>query len=769
MSRIPFSRVILAASAALALAVPASAQQGKGSVHGTITGPTGPVMGARVSIERPPRVAIVDERGEYTLRGVPAGGYEIVVTALGYKPARQAVNVIANQEMPLDFTLEQGSLMLSSVVTTATRMPTLASQVATTVNVLTPQEIETSPARESQDLLREIPGVELPRTSSLVGGTAQIVSMRGVDEGRTAVTFDGFPINDAWGEWIDWGRVPKGMLDRVEVVEGGTSSLYGNGAMGGVISFFSRPLAPGEANMLVEGGSRDMRHGYVSGGLPVYGAVTAMVSGDYQEGGGYTMIDPTKRGTIDMPSSIIQRNAYARLNYAPSATFNAFVGGHMFGDNRNLGTPLGYQTRDQGDVNGGLDFGTYGGGLLSVRAWDGKQQEHQRATAIRAGGRIAEDSSVVASIPSHDWGASAMWTRSSWMHLESFSLGGDYRHMQGNYDEVDFSTACPGVNCGTVTRRVLSGGDQALSGVFAQAIASPLTPLRLEMSARVDQWNNNDGHSIDAAAGEQTYADRSMTAFSPRLGARYQLLSSLSFHSAVYKAFRAPNLAELYRKQISATSITIPNPDLSPETALGREIGLDWQPTQWVQMKGTYYVADYRDFNVPTTIPNASNPQCGAIATCRQRLNVSSSRSQGAEGYVAVRPLNQLLVSASVNYDDDRQQSGIPAGQPKPHINRVPSPKQTIRATYDSRWFGDWTAIWRHEGTTTTLQGFALDPYTVADATWQRELLPGFTSVVSLENITNAQYEVSTTAAANGIASFGLPRTLRVGVRVERW
>src|SRR5438270_12809192 len=208
--------------------------------------------------------------------------------------------------------------MLSTVITTATRTPTEAKTVASTVNVLTAEHIQTSAARESQDLLREIPGVGLPRTSSLVGGTAQIVSIRGVDEGRTAVLFDGFPINDAWGEWIDWGRVPKGMLDRVEVVEGGTSSLYGNGAMGGVISFFSKPLAPGAADMMVEGGSRDIRHGYLSAGVPVYGALTANVSGDYLQGGGYNLIDPSGRGPIDRTSGSIQRNAYARLTYAPS-------------------------------------------------------------------------------------------------------------------------------------------------------------------------------------------------------------------------------------------------------------------------------------------------------------------------------------------------------------------------------------------------------------------------------------------------------------------
>ena len=760
------SAILVASIAPLALA-----QQRLGTIHGRITGVSGSVIGARVAIDIPPRVAVADDRGNYTLRNLPAGGYEIVVTALGYKPARQAVNVIANQSTTVDVTLEQGSLMLSSVVTTATRTPTVASLVATTVNVLSPHEIETSPARESQDLLREIPGVELPRTSSLVGGTAQIVSIRGVDEGRTAVLFDGFPINDAWGEWIDWGRVPKGMLDRVEVIEGGTSSLYGNGAMGGVISFFSRPLAPGAANMMIEGGSRDLRHGFLSAGVPVYGALTANVSGDYQEGGGYTLINPAQRGAVDVPSGIIQRNAYTRLNYAPSTTFSAFFTGHKFGDNRNIGTPLGYASRDQGDVDLGVDVGSYPGGLFSVRAWDGKQDEHQRSTAIRAGGRIAEDSSVVANIPSHDWGASAIWTRTNWMRLASLSLGGDFRHMQGNFDEVDFNTAgCPAAaTCGQIARTILSGGDQSLSGLFAQAIAAPWTPLRIELSGRVDQWNNDNGKSIDAAAGPQNYPDRSKTAFSPRIGARYQLLSNLSFHGAVYKAFRAPNLAELYRKQISATSTTIPNPDLAAETALGREAGIDFQPVTWLQMKGTWYVADYRDFNVPTTIPNASNSQCPAAGQCRQRLNVSQSRSQGGEAYVAVRPIAPVLIAASVNYDDARQQSGIAANLSKPHINRVPSPKQTIRATYSSQKFGDWTAIWRHEGTTTTLQGFKLDPYTVVDANVQRELVPGFSGFVAVENIGDKEYQVSTTAATNGVLSFGMPRTLRVGVRVERW
>ena len=222
--------------------------------------------------------------------------------------------------------------------------------------------------------------------------------------------------------------------------------------------------------------------------------------------------------------------------------------------------------------------------------------------------------------------------------------------------------------------------------------------------------------------------------------------------------------------------MTIPNPNLDPETAVGREAGFDWQPLDWFQAKGTYYVADYDNFNSPVTLTTNKPTDCGTIATCRQRLSINKSRSQGGEAYVALRPLQALFVSAGVNYDDDRQQSGIPATTDpdhKPHINRVPSPRQTIRATYSSSMFGDWTAIWMHEGRTTTLGGIGLAPYTVVNANVDRELVPGIRGFLSLENIGDVKYQVNIagagTAANPFIVSQGLPRTIRLGLEAYRF
>lgn len=788
--RTSFFQHACATAAAVALSAATLSAQQAGDVRGTVTDTRtkSPIIGAKVSIASPERAALTDERGRFVLRNLPAGTYVVTTTAIGRKADSGSVTVAAGATT-FDVVLKEGSLLLSSMVVSATRTPTEANKVASTVNVLTSEQVRQSPARETQDMLREIPAVELPRTSSLVGGTAQIVSIRGVDEGRTAVLFDGIPVNDAWGEWIDWGRMPKGMIDHVEVLEGGTSSLYGNGAMGGVISFFSRPIAPGSARVQLDGGSRDARHGYAEVGIPLFRGLSASFSGDYLEHGGYVLIDSSVhpvvtgntfgfRGPLDIPSNVIQRNAYGRLTYEPSAKLSAFVTGHLFGDSRRLGTPLTFANRDQRNVDLGFNYGASATGLLSVRAWDGRQIENQRSSAIRSAVlRSIEDSSLTAEIPSHDWGASALWTRSNIPVLQSFSVGADYRHYQGDFNEVDFNTTCPGANCGTIARTVTSGGDQSLSGAFVQAIAAPVKPITLELSARVDQWSNNNGHSNDAAAGPTVYDNKSKTSFSPRFGAVYQIVPAFALRGAVYRAFRAPNLAELYRKQISATQITVPNPDLKAETAVGREVGFDFQPTGWLQAKGTYYVADYNDFNSPQTLTGSAKPAvCGTIATCRQRLNVGKSRSEGIEGYVALRPVQQLLISAGVNYDDARQQSGIPDTLPsdkKPHINRVPSPRQTIRGTYSSALLGELTVMWRHEGQTTTLGGLALKPFTVVDLNYQREIVRGIRGFVSVENIGDESYEINKAGLGSAtnpyIISVGLPRTVRAGIEAFRF
>lgn len=736
--------------------------QGVGLVRGVVRSRGGSTLqGARVSVQSPDRVALSDDAGRYVLRALPAGHYDLLITALGYRAQHAAIDVTANGTVTADATLEPGSLMLSSVITTATRSPIEASRVAATVNVLTPEQIATSPARETQDLLREIPGVELPRTSSVVGGTAQIVSIRGVDEGRTVVTADGIPINDAWGEWIDWSKLPKGMVDRVEVMEGGSSSLYGNGGIGGAIALFTRQPAPGTMRLSTDIGSRDSRHVFAAVGLPSSGPVTASLSGDYGDGGGYQLIAKANAGPVDRVSTSIRRNATARVEYAPSSRFSSFVSGHVFDEERELGSLLARTTRASNDINAGLNYRDAKGGEYTVRSWLAQQDEDQYTSSITTANSVArsrEARNAWLHIPTTDRGITLQYSQRTVPHLTSLTYGADYRRMAGHTDENDFNTTS-----GARTTTLYSGGTQVLGGGFVQAIAQPITPVSVEASVRMDLWGNTGGRAqATPVTGQKTntqYSDKWRSALSPRLGVRWQVAPALAFHTAGYRAFRAPNLAELYRRFNSGTVLSLPNPALKPEYGTGYEAGFDLQPAQWVQLKGTAYTVDMKDFNTFVTI--ATN--------VRQRLNVQQSRARGGEVYLALRPVQPLLLTGSVNYVDAKIVSGPPGTVVGQRVGRVPRLRQNVRATYTSPVLGAFTITGRHEGTTTTLQGVPLAPYTLFDAFYRRSILRSVSGFVAVDNITNEEYQVGLTAVLNGIASLGMPRTVRVGVDVTQF
>jgi outer membrane receptor protein involved in Fe transport len=259
-------------------------------------------------------------------------------------------------------------------------------------------------------------------------------------------------------------------------------------------------------------------------------------------------------------------------------------------------------------------------------------------------------------------------------------------------------------------------------------------------------------------------------AFSPRAGVTYRFLPSLAAHVSAYHAFRAPILAQLYRRSVTTTTITLPNPNLSPETATGYEGGVDWQPEHWLQVKGTIYRADYHDFNGFVTTSAA-----GAAVTTRQRQNVQATRSIGGEGFVELLPVERLSLVASFSYDDARI-TGLGPVAPTAttfvgaRLTQTPYQRATVRATYDSRVFGTWTALARHEGSATLNSGLTLPEFTVVDATVSRQVQTGIEGFVGVENLFDRAYDVNVSGSATApLVSLGIPRTFRMGVTLSRY
>ena len=267
----------------------------------------------------------------------------------------------------LTFTLEPAAVS-ESVTVTATGSEQQLGDVPASVNVLSQADIRRSPAVVADDTLRQLPTFSLfRRTSSIVSHpTTQGVSLRGIGPSgvsRTLVLVDGVPFNDPFGGWVYWSRVPLGSADRVEVVEGANSNLYGNYAMGGVINVIATPAAPRTLEFSTQYGSLgtpkfDVRASHVWGKLGI------SFDGSLFDTNGYTPVLESDQGLVDNEAQVTYRNANVKLDYDASDRVSAFVRAGFFDEERNNGkhstippstseVPEANDTRWQ-SVNGGV-------------------------------------------------------------------------------------------------------------------------------------------------------------------------------------------------------------------------------------------------------------------------------------------------------------------------------------------------------------------------------------------------------------------------------
>src|SRR5690606_11416227 len=146
---------------------------------------------------------------------------------------------------------------------------------------------------------------------------------------RTLVLLDGVPFNDPFGGWVHWTRVPLEAADRIEVVDGATSSLYGNYAMGGVINIVTRPPQPRSVELRTQYGSLnspkfDLR------ASDVWGRASASVDVSAFDTEGFVPVAPEERGPVDTRAAVQFANVNARLQYQLSDDVQAFVQGGYF-------------------------------------------------------------------------------------------------------------------------------------------------------------------------------------------------------------------------------------------------------------------------------------------------------------------------------------------------------------------------------------------------------------------------------------------------------
>jgi outer membrane cobalamin receptor len=151
------------------------------------------------------------------------------------------------------------TVALDPVVVSASRAPESTAHVAFPVTTFSAEALRGSPSTAIDSVLRASPAFSLFRRSdSLTANpTAQGVSLRGLGPSgasRSLVLLDGVPLNDPFGGWVSWAKIPRESLAAAEIVRGGGATAWGNAALGGVIQLLTEPLATAHNRVAVSAG-----------------------------------------------------------------------------------------------------------------------------------------------------------------------------------------------------------------------------------------------------------------------------------------------------------------------------------------------------------------------------------------------------------------------------------------------------------------------------------------------------------------------------------
>lgn len=550
------------------------------------------------------------------------------------------------------------TLVLDPVAVTATRAAQPAAQVPFSLVIFDGRTLRAAPAVTLDGALRSVPGFTLFRRSdSLTANpTAQGVSLRGLGPSgasRSLVLLDGVPLNDPFGGWVTWSKVPRESLAGAELVCGGGATAWGNAALGGVVQLLTVPAAPG-GQLAATVGDFSARSVELSLTQAV-GAGRLALGGRGFATAGFKLVAPEDRGPVDIAAPSRHRWLAARWTQPVGENATLTVTGRTFQEKRGNGTA--YQRNSSDENLGSVALTTRPDGNFSWTAlvYAQDQSFSSMFSSVHATRTAETPASDQFAVPATALGAAwtGVWTRPGGART---SAGADLRRVRGETRE-HFT-----FNAGDFTRQRVAGGTQEFAGLFALHERPLASGWRLTLGARLDDWRESDGHRLetDRATGavlrDDHYADRDGLEFSPSAGLVWTPAREWRVRAAAQQAFRRPTLNELYRPFRVGNVITEANAGLRTERVTSGELGADYTrgpltlgaAVFWNELRAA--VGNVTLAHGPGTFPIVGFVPAGG--TGRQRLNLDRLRVRGLELTTEWRPVPSLSLTAAYLYND---------------------------------------------------------------------------------------------------------------------
>lgn len=637
-----------------------------------------------------------------------------------------------------------------TIVVTATRSARAVSELPMSATVIREEEIRSAPVRSVDDLVRTIPGVHMSLVSGS-GSTAsnQRLSMHGLGGTRALVLVDGIPLHDPYSGVVQWQKVPLESVQQIEVVRGGNASLFGNFALGGTINLITRPVEQRAVALDVSYGTNSAGGARLTVDQPITSKVAVRLSHDRSDTNGFHRVP--NPGPIDVDAWVENEITAARADYHHSDRASAYVSASVSRIDMSQGTPLAFSKRDITATSAGMHHGTGASGLVSINAYYQSQKENLVNTTV-SGPRNSEFVAQDGIIPSTGAGASVEWSMQRRGTIPFVSVGIDLQQLDASEQRITFNRD------GAITQRNRVGGRQRFAGLFAQASWQPSDRLEVLASARLDTFRNENGADVITGGAATYFPNTSSNQIDPRVSARYALGAHSAVRASAYRAFNAPTLRDLYRKNQTGSSIVLGNPYLVPETLVGSEIGWEWA-TSRTHVEINLYRSVIDGLQARANVP-------GQPANVYQQLNLGKARSQGVELMADLHLSRRWSANAGYTYADAKI-----VADPSPELvgNLMPEVAPHV-GSLSVRFRGD-------RGTNIDVRGrvlsrtygeaanLAIGPaHRVVDLSISQELRSWIDAYTIVENAFDEVYYLALTPSA---FRSGLPRTITAGFRVD--
>jgi hypothetical protein len=332
------------------------------------------IEGATVALDNDHTVS-TDSGGQFSLAASPVDGAEVVISAPGWAPLRFQWH---RGDPPRSWGLRP--TQIEQRVTVTGEMNTRS------VSEFDRAELSSAAAPDLDTVLRQVPGFSLFRRtpSWSANPTTQGVSLRGAGASgttRAVITMNGIPLNDPFGGWIYWGRVSPDTIDEAVVIQGGASDVFGSQAMGGAIEL-NRTYPAEEhltatsyiGNLFTPGGSLvgDAKFGrwWTGGSVSLFRT------------NGYVPVPGSQRGPVDTVTNSENASGWIQIDRDFSSGNRMFIAGNLYGESRQNGTPLQFNSATIRELRFGTDLVNVGGGAFSARVYGGTENLRQTFSAI---------------------------------------------------------------------------------------------------------------------------------------------------------------------------------------------------------------------------------------------------------------------------------------------------------------------------------------------------------------------------------------------------